>query len=439
MTPVWSNELKRIAIGTVLALAVGWIAGQVLLALLVATVGYLGFHLIQVKRLEAWLRRRRQQRPPDSVGIWGEIFGELYWLQERTRQRKRRLAGIIDRFKQASEAIPDAAVILQADGRIEWLNEGAEKYLDLRSPQDVGRPVLDLVRSLEFTRFMTAGDFDEALELPSPRDESIILSLQVAPYGDNRRLLLARDISRLYHLERVRRDFVANVSHELRSPLTVIRGYTEAFVDASDELGERWAKPIHQMDQQTNRMCRIVDDLLALSRLESNPLAAGDTLVPVASLLESVREDAFDLTGEELRVSIDVDDSLCIRGEYNELYSAVSNLVFNAVQYTPVFKEIRLRWHADAAGAHLEVHDQGVGIEADHIPRLTERFYRVDKARSRAVGGTGLGLAIVKHVLARHDAQLRIESVVGQGSSFICDFPDDRVSVVDGYSRQSTL
>ena len=429
------KELKRIVVGIVVALFLGWLIENVVAVLLAAGGAYLMFNLVQVLRLERWLQRRRQQRPPEAFGIWGDIFHELYWLQERTRQRKRRLADIIDRFKQAAEAIPDAAVILRSDGRIEWLNDAAETYLGLRSPTDVNRPVLDLLRDVEFARFLATGDFEQAIDLPSPVDDSKVLSVRIAPYGDRRKLLLARDVSHIHNVERMRRDFVANVSHELRSPLTVIRGYTESLADEPDEFALRWRKPIHQLERQTNRMCRIVEDLLALSRIESNPQSASSIPVSVTDLLDTIVNDVREIADDELRLRVQSDSAVLLGGDYNELYSALSNLVFNAIQYTPVSKEIALRWWADADGAHLEVTDEGVGIEAEHIPRLTERFYRVDKARSRALGGTGLGLAIVKHVLARHEATLRIESVVGEGSSFICDFPSSRVIRAGGSPR----
>jgi len=301
--------------------------------------------------------------------------------------------------------------------------------LGLGSPQDIGHPIQDLRRAPEFGRYLSAGRYEEALSIPSPRTEGVVLSIRVVPYGEERRLLLARDVTRVNRLEQMRRDFVANVSHELRSPLTVIRGYVETLVDNPDEVPEQWRRPLQQIDQQTTRMCRIVDDLLQLSRLESNPKAAGHTPVAVASMLETIRDDARGLSGEDLKIHIEADPKVQLAGEYNELYSAFSNLVFNAVQYTPVLKNIYLRWYGDAAGAHLEVEDQGVGIDPEHLPRLTERFYRVDRARSRAVGGTGLGLAIVKHVLMRHDARLQISSVPGEGSTFTCDFPRERVVV----------
>ena len=263
---------------------------------------------------------------------------------------------------------------MRSSGAIEWLNQAAIVQLGLHSPQDIGRPIGDLLRDVELTAYLAADDYEDSIEIRSPVADNRTLSVRVVPYGDDRRLLLARDVTRIHRLENVRRDFVANVSHELRSPLTVIRGYVETMEDSLDELGEQWQKPVRQMDQQVNRMCRIVDDLLALSRLESNPEAAASNPVRVAEMLETIRDDARGLATEDVQIWIEADAELLLAGEYNELYSAFSNLVFNAVQYTPASRNIYLRWYADDAGAYLEVEDQGIGIEPEHISRLTERF-----------------------------------------------------------------
>jgi len=426
MPRAWSGELKRVALGGLALVAIGIALGELGLVLMAGLAGYLTFHLAHMHRLVRWLTSRRREELPETGGVWGEIFRTLHARERQSRDREQRLATIVDQFRRASEATPDAAVVLGLKGEIEWLNSAARELLGLK-PQDVGHPIGDLVRVPEFARYLMGGRYEEPLELPSPGSEGHYLSLRIVPYGEDRRLLIARDVTRLHRLEQIRRDFVANVSHELRSPLTVIRGYVETLADDEEAVPKSWRRPLEQIEQQTVRMCRIVDDLLQLSRIESNPEAAGMQPVAVGDMLESIRTDARGLTGEDLKIHVDADPSVRLAGEYNELYSAFSNLVFNAVQYTPVFKSIYLRWYADGGGAHLEVEDEGVGIEPEHIPRLTERFYRVDKARSRAVGGTGLGLAIVKHVLMRHQARLRISSEPGKGSIFACDFPAKRV------------
>jgi two-component system phosphate regulon sensor histidine kinase PhoR len=285
------------------------------------------------------------------------------------------------------------------------------------------------VRSPTFTEYLEADHFEQPLEFTSPVDEAMYLLLRVVPYGRSGKLVLIRDISRLQRLEQVRRDFVANVSHELRSPLTVVMGYLESIADDS-EVPERWHRPVGQMKEQAERMYTIVEDLLRLSSLEQDPGGAGKHLVQMAEMLASIAADARRVGNGAHTFSLDVDPELQLLGEYNELFSACSNLILNAVRYTPENGMIAIRWRAAETGARLEVRDTGIGIESHHVPRLTERFYRVDKARSRELGGTGLGLAIVKHVLMRHDSHLEVESEIGEGSCFSCEFPLSRIERV---------
>ncbi len=412
-------------LGIALAAAlVGLIAGHIALALLLALFVYLVWHLVQLFRLERWLREAKKLQPPDSWGIWGDVFHHIYRLQQRNRKRKRQLAAMLDRFQEATTAMPDATVVLRTNGEIEWFNDAAERLLGLRSPQDVGQRFTNLVRDPVFIRYLAGDDYAESVEFPSPIDKQMMLAVHIVPYGKEERLLLARDITRLHKLEQVRRDFVANVSHELRTPLTVMAGFLETLADENDECARKWKRSLHLMTQQSGRMQRIVDDLLLLSRLEIDKPTHANDPVAVPGMLAGIREDALALSGERHhRIALEADAELWVRGNEEELRSAFSNLVFNAVQYTPERGEVHMRWYADATGAHLEVRDTGVGIEAHHIPRLTERFYRVDVGRSRGSGGTGLGLAIVKHVLNRHNAKLRIASESGKGSTFACDFP----------------
>lgn len=334
---------------------------------------------------------------------------------------------ILADFRQAAAASPDAAVILRGDGEIAWINAAATRLLGLRYPQDLGQMVVNLIRSPEFARYIGEGRYEEPLHMPSPVDESTKLLVRVVPYGGDRRLMMVRDVTRLHRLEQMRKDFVANVSHELRSPLTVIVGYLETLND-DDATPEHLRRPLTQMAKQADRMCLIVEDLLRLSRIENQPGGAPKTSIPVAEMLERIRIDAAKLGDGMHRIRVDANPRIRLLGEYNELYSAFSNLVFNAVQYTPKGGEIFITWAAGTPdGAKLEVRDTGVGIEPHHVPRLTERFYRIDKARSREIGGTGLGLAIVKHVLVRHDAVLDVHSVPGRGSTFSCVFPSSRI------------
>lgn len=423
-------ELWRLAAVLAVALVVGAAMDRVLLALWLATLAYLGVHLWGLARVRRWLADGRGIYPPPAWGLWDELLELIYRLRQRSRSRKRRLAGLLERFRDAAAAMPDAAVVLRESGEIEWLNEAAERLLGLRAPQDFGRRIHNLVRHPAFVRYLEGGEWAEPVEIPSPVDDTVHLSVQVIIYGDNQRLLIARDVTRLRRLEAMRRDFVANVSHELRTPVTVLVGYLEA-LEEDAECARRWERPLALMREQATRMRRIVDDLLMLSRLETEDAAHHPRArqpVDVPALLERIVEEARALSGPRRhRIGLDAERGLGLVGNESELASAFSNLVVNAVQYTPEGGEIRVRWWGDAAGAHLAVSDTGIGIAPEHIPRLTERFYRVDVARSRATGGTGLGLAIVKHVLQRHDARLHIESEPGRGSTFRCDFPPERL------------
>lgn len=425
MPSEWLAEARRLVIGALLLAGVGYVLGAPATPVLAGAVVYLGWHLVQIYRLGRWLDDPETHALPDA-GVWRAVHQKLVHLTRRNSRYRDRLHATVSRFEQATEAAPDGAVILREHGEIEWLNQAAVKLLGLRRPQDIGRPIVNLVRSPAFSSYLARDDFDEPLEMESPTDEQIRVQIRMVHYGDDRRLMLVRDITRLHRLEAMRRDFVANVSHELRSPLTVIMGYLETLEDDAD-TPESWKRPVSEMNHQARRMHRIVEDLLRLSRIEHDPGGAPRTRVKVAEMLESISKDALGLRGEPPLIHIDADTSLILLGDYNELYSAFSNLVFNAVQYTPSDGDIHIRWHGDDDFGYLEVSDTGEGIPAHHIPRLTERFYRVDKARSRTMGGTGLGLAIVKHVLMRHDAVLRIESGIGQGSTFTCVFPRARL------------
>jgi len=421
----WSEEFWRAVGFLIVALAAGLLLGHSALFLFLATLAYLAWHLRSLYLLERWLGRGARGDPPAGSGIWEEVYNGLYRLQQRHRKRKLKLADFLGRFRASTAAMPDATVVLRPSGEIEWFNEAAARLFGLRSPQDLGQRIDNLVRHPRFAAFLARGQYTEALELASPVDEQIMLAVNVVPYGGDQRLLVARDVTRIHRLEEMRRDFVANVSHELRTPLTVVGGFLETMADDGDEYTKKWGRSLELMREHTARMQRIVDDLLLLSRLETEKRGERvSELVSVPALVAAIQEEAVALSGAQQHyIHADIDRKLWLRGKETELRSAFSNLVSNAVRYTPKKGRIDIRWYADAAGAHFEVQDTGVGIEARHIPRLTERFYRADVARSRASGGTGLGLAIVKHVLERHGASLHITSAIGKGSTFCCDFP----------------
>ncbi len=427
MTNPRTAEIKRLTGLIVLLFSIGFLLGHVAWVVLAGLSGYFFWHLKNLLRLEYWLSRGSSGDPPDARGIWGEVFNHIYRLQQRHRNRKQKLKTIVARFQESTSAMPDATVVLDAEARILWFNKAAQRLLGLRPVQDRGQRIDNLLRQPAFTAFLARGDYAEPVEIASPLDENLLLSVRIVPYGREQRLLLARDVTRLQQLERVRRDFVTNVSHELRTPLTVLSGYLESIEDI-DTGDAQWRRALKVMEQQTSRMRHIVDDLLLLSRLETGKPQDNIDPVPVAALLATIREDARVLSGDAAHtIVLEADEGLYLKGNEKELYSAFSNLVFNAVKYTPEKGTITVRWHLHKDSACFEVQDNGIGIPKRHIPRLTERFYRVDVGRSRDQGGTGLGLAIVKHVLGRHNAELHVDSEPGKGSTFSCTFPAYRI------------
>lgn len=376
-------------------------------------------------RLLTWLQARDGSDPPETGGAWSELMDELARQQRRAGSREDYLRSVITRFQQSTAALSDALIIVDNKNNLEWWNSTADTLLGLR-PGDRGKPLLNLLRDPRFVRYYRKSNYQDPLVLQSPINHEIYLQYQIRQFGEGDRVLLARDITRVMKLEQTRQDFVANASHELRTPLTVIRGYLETFLD--QELPRPLQRGLSQMQQQSKRMESLVSDLLLLSRLESTQQISDEQPIGIQSLIEQIYHDAEALSGERGHTfELDVDPDHDLLGQDLELQSAFSNLVFNAVRYTPEAGHIRISWKVDNKGGHFAVSDNGIGIDPIHIPRLTERFYRVDAGRSSASGGTGLGLAIVKHVLMRHGAQLSIDSRQGKGSTFACHFPPDMI------------
>jgi two-component system phosphate regulon sensor histidine kinase PhoR len=398
---------------------------------LVAALGfgiYIAITLSHLRALHQWLRERGPREIPDAEGLWGDVFNEIRKLVKQGERREDRLTGMVERFQNAAAAMPDAVVILSTQDDIEWSNPAAAQLLGIAYPRDAGIRLGNLLRNPEFARYLLAGSYAEPFEIVSPADPEKTVALQIVPFGAAQKLILGRDITRLLRLEQMRRTFVANVSHELRTPLTVLAGYVETLADMEHLPPEGLKKHITTMHEQTNRMQRLVDDLLMLSKLETAPPARREEVINVPALLAGLKEQAEVLSGEARhRLTLECEQNLNLLGRREELHSAFMNLINNAVRYTPAGGAIRLKWAAAEDGAVFSVTDTGEGIAPEHLPHLTERFYRVDTARSRATGGTGLGLSIVKHVLARHDANLEIHSNPGQGSVFACVFPAVRV------------
>lgn len=423
----WPVALARWALAAIVLVLAGTAAGQLYLFLFVGTLACLFWQLCNIARLEIWLRKNRGFEPPGGRGLWADIFGALYNRQRRHRVHRQRLGAALQAFRESTDAVPDGVVVMHEPGGMQWWNAAAERLLGIRWPQDRGRRLDNLYRNPDFADFI-GGSPDEARQvtLPSPVDEQIILEIRAVPYGRDQRLLIARDVSRLHKLERMRRDFVANISHELRTPLTVVHGLAETLVEEDAELGAEERRMLDLIQQQTRRMGRLVEDLLLLSRLETARRPTAPKPVDVPAMLRGLCDEAKAASAElQHDIRLEITDECGLRADEGELRSAFSNLIFNAVNYTPEGGSITLRWRCDEAGAHFCVADTGIGIAPEHIPRLTERFYRVDRGRSAKTGGTGLGLAIVKHILQRYSANLEIESRLGVGSTFCCHFPTE--------------
>ena len=395
------------------------------------------FHQRQLHRLLTWLgeqqgdaphdKREGKQTPlPTTHGHWGDVF---YLIQRHHKKNKTLSQHAVEERQemfQVAGALPEGVVILAPDRRIVWLNRSAQRHLGLSPERDQGQYFYYLLREKRLLEWLERGDAQEALSMPSPVISDRTLSLQLAPLPNGRRMLLSHDITELIRLDEMRRDFIANVSHELRTPITVIVGFLEAFADMDAPDPRQFKKQIGLMQEQSDRMRGLLDDLLVLARLEADPDQSDDE-IDIASLGRQMLEDARSLSRGRHLITLDLDTEGLLRGSHQEIYSACMNLVSNAVRYTPVSGEITLSWDIPAGGGlRFSVRDTGEGIEAQHLPRLTERFYRVDKGRSRGNGGTGLGLAIVKRVLLRHQAHLQVESVVGKGSRFSALFPSGR-------------
>ena len=412
--------VAAVPIGLIFGTTAGWVSfsGGVLLLLL--------HHVRHVDLLVNWLKRPTPGKVPDGRGIWDYVFALLHRFERNQTRQHQQIAKTLARFRQAGRAHPDGVVILDADHRIEWCNDTAESHLDLNVGTDAGQRVTNLVRQPEFVAYVEAGNYAHPVELRSPRGAGVILSVQIIPYGDAQKLLLSRDITRLEKLETMRRDFAANVSHELRTPLTVMSGFLETIKELQLDP-KRSRDYLNLMTEQDTRMQRIVDDLLTLSTLESAPGPSLDERVRVAPLLDRLHAEAEALSGGRHKIVLDAEAGFDLLGAENEIASAFGNLMVNGIRYTPAGGEVRLPWRANASEAEFSVQDTGIGIAPEHIPRLTERFYRVDRGRSRETGGTGLGLAIVKHILNRHQATLDIKSEPGKGSRFAARFPARRI------------
>ena len=390
----------------------------------VGLLAQLGYHLLYFSRLERWSQQPADTENLEGEGVWDEVFSRLY------RHEKRLLALIAQRetevaeFSSAIQALTDGIILLDADNRITWCNVTAEMQFGLTLRTDLGQHLANLVRRPEFIDYLTAEDFSRPLVLRTDRKGERVLAIHVLPYGRGNRLMQIKDVTQADLLDRMRRDFVANVSHELRTPLTVLAGFLETLQEIELEPYER-QHYLQLMSEQSERMQNIVRDLLTLSSMEAAPPPENE-VIDMASLLDKLKRDAEALSGGRHQIVLEAQEG-DLRGAEGELVSAFANLVTNAVRYTPEGGTVTLTWHTGPEGGEFAVTDTGIGIDAKHIPRLTERFYRVDRGRSRDTGGTGLGLAIVKHALGRHQAALDVTSTPGKGSRFAARFPSSRI------------
>ena len=420
--------VKRLFIYFLPLLLIGVLVGAPFLLLFLGSFSLLIWHYHQLYRLSDWLLNQRSFNPPEGEGAWEQVFEGIYHLQHRNRKKRNELADLIRRFRDGAEAVPDAVVVLQNDLSIVWCNQLALKVLGLQWPTDHGQRLDNLIREPKFAKYMHKGEFDDALELDNGHSIEQVLEFRVMPYASTQLMVVVRDVTRLKQLEQMRKDFVANVSHELRTPLTVVTGYLEMMDGDMMPPPAMWNKAQNTMLEQCKRMDSLVSQLLSLSRIEGARRQDNDKAINVPQLLGYIHTEANSINqdkGHELIFNID--KTLDIKGSEDELRSAFSNLVFNAIHYTKPGGKVEVCWQRKNNKACFSVTDNGDGIAPEHINRLTERFYRVDKARSRTTGGSGLGLAITKHVLTRHDSKLNISSEVNKGSCFSFEFSMDKI------------
>lgn len=416
-------SLIALFIGVASGLEAGWAVMTILLTL------YLVRQLWQESRLATWLEKTvvTPTPAPRDVGLWGDIFYRLEKLYNKQNRSQTELASALEQFQNAAGAVPDGIVILNGEDQIEWCNAATRKFLGLDNKRDHGQYIRYLLRQANFIEFLDAHDYSRRMTCHSPLNRETILTLQLVPFEGDKKLLVVRDVTELERVDAMRRDFVANVSHELRTPLTVVGGFVETLADMEKPSDTDLKHYFNLMLGHSRRMQHLLDDLLTLSKLESADQPLAEEQVSVPGLMNELGREAEQLSHGRHRIEVKVESQAWLEGSLQEIHSAFSNLVSNAVRYTPEGGVITLRWADRDTGAAFSVTDTGEGIAPEHIPRLTERFYRVDRSRSRDTGGTGLGLAIVKHILSRHGARLDIQSVLSKGSTFLAIFPKERL------------
>jgi two-component system phosphate regulon sensor histidine kinase PhoR len=431
MPRIWFSFLLRLALFGCAGLLIGWSYDAPLLGLLLAASAALAWQLLWLFRLERWLHGDRMLLPEGS-GVWSQVFAKIDFIQARTKRRGESFKALLKQMRQATRSFPDGGIILNSDHEILTMNNVAEDLLGLKRKQDRGLRIENMIRNPDFVAYLSENHYGTAVEFPSPVKSEDWLACHQVPYGLDQKLLLIRDITPQRKADEMRRDFVANASHELRTPLTVVTGYLDAFAD-DDSLSDELAGAVEQMQLQAQRMCVLVEELLHLSEIESKGPAPEDDAVNIPAIMETARQEVRAMQNIPENIEVVVESGADLLGDQRDIQSVVSNLVSNAARYTPLDGSIVIRWTTDESGGYLSVTDSGAGIPIEHIPRLTERFYRVENGRERigSEGGTGLGLAIVKHALIRHSATLNITSEPGAGSVFVCHFPSERIVASD--------
>ena len=425
---IWLRSLiyyLSIAMVCLFAGAIGGYLWGLGLAVLLLTFA-IAFHLYNLGRLHQWMQNPRVDNVPGSFLLWQDIFDRLYAQVRSQKKSQDRLAHALDRFTSAGEALPDGVVILDEHDRIEWCNPAATQHLCIDRVGDVWQIITNIVRQPALRDYLRSQDFTHPVILRTTRPQEHVLSVQLVPFDFTRKLLLSRDITQLDRVQTVHRDFIANVSHELRTPLTVVGGFIETFIDMPDLDPAVRNQQLQLMYDQTQRMTRLVDDLLTLSKLE-NGQQMKEEEVDIPQLMRLMQAEADGLSQGRHNIVLGTVAQHRLLGNHDELHSAFGNLVSNAIRYTPAGGTITLNWKVEGGHGYFSVQDTGIGVAPEHLPRLTERFYRVDRGRSRSTGGTGLGLAIVKHILQRHQAQMQVKSKLGEGSEFAMKFPTHRL------------
>ena len=419
----WRFHAGRLTLGAVIVVLFGWLSGFPAIVIGGAAAAFIGWQLYNLWTLYRWVRSPTEELP-QSFGLWADIYDRFSNMEVRSLRQRDRYVAMIGEFRSLTNAFPDATLVIDKNDIITWFNSAAEELLALKNPRDLGQPVTNLIRSPDFADWLAVqGEVRSPLEMPSPHSERRRLTVNAVSFQDKQRLVILRDTTEVYNLERVRRDFVANISHELRTPLTVVQGYLELL---DQHPSSDVAAAVEKMLNQTGHMQSLLDDLLELSRVQAGELHGDEEVVNIPALLTQLKEQAEELSRGRHRISWDIDPDLYLSGVSADLESAFGNLISNAIKYTPDNGDISVSWTEEENGPQFSVMDSGIGVPNKDIPRLTERFYRVGADRGRSTGGTGLGLAIVKHVVHAHQADLLIESELGEGSTFTVNFPDDR-------------